>query len=1061
MSFLVALVLLNLMAVPALAQLDTGIIAGTVTDASGAAIPKAPVTITETQTNINYNVVTDAQGDYVSPPLKVGTYSVSVAAQGFKTFTRSGIALNVQDRLRIDAPMEVGGRTEQVVVTGEVPPVQTDTSSLGQVITTQQTQDMPLNGRNYLGMLSLTPGLVGSPVTFASVGSGISFSSNGAHVGMNNFVLDGVDNNSNDNRAYALDVNLDAIAEFKIQTSNYDAEFGRAGGAVVNVVIKSGTNQIHGSAFWFYQNAYLNAQNTFATTRALSTKYNQPGATMGFPIIRNKLFFFGDWEYTVQDTPVLDKSTVPVFGEATGNFSGNIPGVKTIYDPNTINAAGVRQPFPNNTIPMSEISPVGLAYAALYPAANVPGAVTNNYIVEPTGTNQFMQGDGRMDYRMSDADSFFARYSQSGQTTVVAPAMPGLACGCSYRTGNTSEPKMGASVGETHIFTPTTLNQFRAGFNWYYQHVGVPQGGYKPLPGALQIPGVVADPSYQGTPSISLNSYSTMGLATDTPTWLSTAERQIGDTLNLIRGRHAIRLGGEFRWSEFNLFQLNDLRGAFSFTGQYTSQTGASGGNALADLLLGVPLSSYIDTPVYLGDRQHVPSLFIQDDWKFSHNLTFNLGLRYEYYSPVLDVHNHQSNFNYATGQLEVAGQNGVPDALNTMQKTDFAPRVGLAYTPFDKTVIRAAYGIFYTGQEDREGSNQLQYNLPYNYQPTFTGNGVTPAFTLAQGFPTLNPAQAINPNVTSIDWHDKTPYIQDWNATVQRELANGLSLEVAYVGTKGVDLQAATNENQVMIPGPGDVQSRRPYPEYGTFSTLGMKGWSTFHSLQVKVDKHLSHGLYFLSSFTYGKAMQDCNISCGAEDNYNLHLLKQPSSFYRKANWVTSFDYLLPFGKGTSLLNNSRVLDLIVGGWHWSGIFTMYTGSPLTPTMSYDSSNTGASTDLPNRLANGNLTGSNRSIYEWFNLGAFVDDPTYSFGNSGYGIIIGPGLVNLDFGLRKVFSITEQQKLQLRLEAFNALNHPNWGNPNMNIDAGPGSAGAITTVVSNRVIQAGLKYSF
>jgi hypothetical protein len=230
---------------------------------------------------------------------------------------------------------------------------------------------------------------------------------------------------------------------------------------------------------------------------------------------------------------------------------------------------------------------------------------------------------------------------------------------------------------------------------------------------------------------------------------------------------------------------------------------------------------------------------------------------------------------------------------------------------------------------------------------------------------------------------------------------------------------------------------------------------------MQVKVDKHLSHGLYFLSSLTYGRAMQDCNISCGADDNYNLHLLKQPSSFYRKANWVTSFDYQLPFGKGTSLLNNSRALDLIVGGWHWSGIFTMYTGSPLTPTMGYDSSNTGASTDLPNRLANGNLTGSNRSTSEWFNLGAFVDDPTYSFGNSGYGIIIGPGLVNLDFGLRKVFSITEQQKLQLRLEAFNALNHPNWGNPNMNIDAGPGSAAAITTVASNRVIQVGLKYSF
>jgi hypothetical protein len=911
-------------------------------------------------------------------------------------------------------------------------------------------------------MLSLTTGVVGTAVTASAVGSGVSFSANGARVGMNNFVLDGVDNNSNDNRAYALDVNLDAIAEFKIQTNAYDAEFGRGGGAAVNVVIKSGTNQIHGSAFMFYQNAYLNAQSFFATTKALSTKYYQPGGTIGFPIIKNKLFFFADWQFTDQHTPVVDKSTVPVGNEANGDFSGNISGVKTIYDPNTTNAAGVRNPFPNNIIPANEISPIGLAYAQLYPAGNVPGAVKNNYLIEPTGTNQFMQGDGRADYRISDVDSTFARYSQSGQTTVVAPAMPGLACGCSYRTGNTSEPKKGATLGETHIFTSSTLNEFRAGFNWYYQHVGVPQGGYTPLPGNLLIPGVIADPSFQGTPNVGPSSYSTLGLATDTPTWLSTSERQIRDTLNLIRGRHTMRIGGEFRWSQFNLFQLNDLRGGFSFTGQYSSQTGASGGNALADLLLGIPLTSYIDTPVYLGDRQHVPSLFFQDDFKVSHNLTVNLGLRYEYYSPVLDVHNQQSNFDYTTGQLVVAGKNGVPDALSTMKKTDFAPRVGLAYNPFNKTVFRAAYGIFYTGQEDREGGNQLQYNLPYNYQPTFTGNGLTPALTLAQGFPTLNPNQAINPNVTSIDWHIKTPYIQDWNATVQRALAGGLSLEVAYVGTKGVDLQASNDENQVMIPGPGVVQTRRPYPLFGSFSTLGMKGWSTFHSLQVKADKHLSHGLYFLSSFTFGKAMQDCNIGCGADDSYNLHLLKQPSSFYRKAIWVTSFDYLLPFGKGTSLLANNRALDLIVGGWHWSGIFTMYTGSPLTPTMSYDSSNTGTGgSTLPNRLANGNLSGSQRSLNQWFNVGAFIDDPTYSFGNSGYGIIVGPGAINLDFGLRKVFHITERQLLQLRLEVFNAPNHPNFGNPSMNIDAGPGAAGAITTVGANRVTQIGLKYSF
>ena len=336
----------------------------------------------------------------------------------------------------------------------------------------------------------------------------------------------------------------------------------------------------------------MNAQSFFAVTKALSTKYNQPGATLGFPIIKNKLFFFGDWQLTDQHTPTADRSSVPVDGEAIGNFSGGIPGVNTIYDPNTLNpGTGLRQPFPNNIIPMSEISPLGLAYAALYPQPNVPGAVRNNYLTEPTILSSTMQGDGRADYRMSEADSIFARYTQSGETTFTPPKMPGLACGCSYRSGNTFYDSKAASVGETHIFTPTTLNEFRAGFSWYYTHVGVPQSGFTAVPSNLAIPGIVGDPSDQGLANMSPSGgYSALGLATFTPTWLSTSEREIRDTLNLVRGRHTIRLGGEFRWSQFNLFQLNDPRGSFTFTGQYTSQDGSGIGNGLADMLLGIPL---------------------------------------------------------------------------------------------------------------------------------------------------------------------------------------------------------------------------------------------------------------------------------------------------------------------------------------------------------------------------------------------------------------------------------------------------------------------------------------
>ena len=1065
-TLLTTLVLGSLMALPALAQLDTGIIEGTVKDASGAAIPNAPVTITETQTNLVYNATTSAQGNYVSPPLHVGIYTVSVGAPGFKTYTRSGLTLQVQDRLRVDAAMEVGGRSEQVIVTGELPIVQTDTSALGQVITAQEAQDLPLNGRNYTSMLDLTAGVVYTSVTFSAVGGSIGFSVNGNRIGVNNFVLDGVDNNSNDNRSNALEVTLDAIEEFKIQTSGYDAEFGRASGAAVNAVIKSGTNQYHGSAWMFYQNAYLNAESFFATARPLDSKYYQPGATFGFPVIKNKLFFFSDWQFTDLHSPSANKESVPVLNEAQGAFPLTIPSVKQIFDPNTtvVNAAGTatRTPFPNNTIPASEISPKGQAYANLYPVANVAyPAVTNNYITNGTVINQFMQGDGRADYRISDIDSMFARYSQSGQTTVTPQSLPGLACGCGYRTGNVVEPKKGASVGETHIFNPTTLNEFRVGFNWYYQHVGVPIGGYTPLPAALVIPGVITDPSYEGTPSISVSSYSTMGLGTDTPTTLSTSERQIRDTLNMVRGRHTIRIGGEMRWSQFNLFQINDLRSSMSFTGQFTSATGGSGtGNGLADLLLGIPLSGYTDTPAYVNDRQHVPALFIQDDFKFSHNLTFNLGLRYEYYSPVVDYHNQESSFNYSTGQLFTAGVNGQGKYLYHTQKDNFAPRIGLAYTPFSKTVIRAAYGIFYEGQQDKEGSNQLQYNLPFFYQPTFTGTGIAPApnglggvITIDNGFPANSVANAINPNVTSQDYYSKTPYAQEWNLTIQRALFSGLSLEVAYVGMESNHLDDSTNQNQVVTPGPGTVQTRRPYPQYGSFQAAENRAWADYNSLQIKVDKHLSHGLYFLSSLTYGRGLTNDATPVYA---YNLRLTKQLESFSVAKTWVSSFNYLLPFGKGTPMLNTSnKIVNGFVGGWNLTGIFVMQGGLPFSVSQNVEASNTGAGSSPPNRLANGSLSGSARGLHNWFNLAAFADAPQYGFGNSGADILWGPGLINLDFTLRKVFAITERFSLQLRMDAFNAPNHPNFGNPNANIDSGVGSAGVITSAQGNNRVSA------
>jgi hypothetical protein len=680
-----------------------------------------------------------------------------------------------------------------------------------------------------------------------------------------------------------------------------------------------------------------------------------------------------------------------------------------------------------------------------------------------------MQGDGRMDYRISESDQIFGRYTQVGSTRFSPPKMPGLACGCGYSAGNTfSYSKLG-SLGETHIFTPTTLNEFRIGFNWNYNHDGVPQGGYPPVPSNLAIPGVVGDSSLQGISYMSVSGgYSSLGLATYTPTWASSSERQIRDTLNLIRGRHTIRIGGEYRWTQFNLFQLSYPRGYMQFSGQYTGRTGGSTGNGLADMLVGIPVYSAIDSYLYLGNREPVPSLFVQDDFKVSSKLTLNLGLRWEYYTPIVDVHDHQANFDFSTGNLRVAGQNGNSRALATAQKTNFSPRVGFAYTPIAQTVIRGAYGIFYSAQEVRTGDPlQIEYNLPFYYQPAFQGDGQTPAFTLAKGFPPLNPAQAVNPGATSLDSHVKTPYYQEWNLAVQRALPGRTVLEVAYAGSKGVHLQMLTDQNQDRVPGPGDPQERRPYPFYSGFASIQMRGNSSFNSLQFKLEKRLSHGLYFLSAYTFSRGIDDgVPICCNQpwpDDSYNLKNLKGLADYQQKDRWVTSFDYLLPFGKGTSILNNNKIADLVVGGWHWTGIFTVTTGFPFTPQMGYDSSNTGTQGfTLPDRLGNGNLPSGQRNINNWFDLNAFADAADYKYGNSGYNVLIGPGLINLDFGLRKIFNISERQKLQLRLELFNALNHPNFGLPDSNIDDGPGSAGVITSLTgSNRVTQIGLTYRF
>jgi outer membrane receptor protein involved in Fe transport len=1059
---------LFLAAVAAYSQVDTGTITGTISDSQGARVGSATITFLEIATGISATTQTQSSGEYASPPLRPGDYKVTAEAQGFRTESRTGLTLRVQDRLRIDFTMSPGGVSEKVEVTSEASAIQSETSSLGQVITSRQITELPLNGRDYTQLATLSTGVVRTSSGTngnsggSSTGGQNSFVANGTRGTLNNFLLDGIDNNSNDNGGLVLRTNVDAIQEFKLQTNGYSAEFGRSGGAVVNAIVKSGTNNFHGGVFEFFRNAALDARDYFEdpTQKKASFKQNQFGGTFGGPVIQNKLFVFGDYQATRIRNPLIWISKVPTLLERTGDFSA--AGEPTIFDPST------GQPFPGNVIPAGSIDPISQAFMNLYPAPNTSGS--NNFIISPNESDTIDQGDGRIDYVPSEKDRVFLRYSQSGRTDLRPAPLPGLANGGDSSTGIGYEDTQGASLGYTRTISTRAVNEIRIGFNHVHIRRGLPVGGTVLPPPELQVPGVPNDSRVNGLTLFSPSGgYRRVGDPRFAPTLLGSQERQITDVFTLIRGEHTIKVGGEIRWSQFNISQEAAPRGQFLFSGQFTQDSSGNGGSSLADMLLGLPITARISTVIGLHNRQHVPALFVQDDWKVTPRLTLNLGLRYDYFSPTTEKDNRQANFDYATGTIVVAGQSGASESLVKADKANFAPRVGFAWTPTSSgnTVIRGAYGIFFSGQEIRTAAPlQLAYNLPFFYEPTFISDGVTPVVTVSQGFPTLNPSQAIDPGVTSVDARLHTPYYQTWNLAVQRSLPAGISLEVAYAGSKGTHLQGVVDPNQDPVPGPGDVQARRPFPQFGGFTAITNIASSNYNSLQVKAEKRATHGLYLLSAFTYSKAINDLpEICCAApfaQNSYDLAAERGRADFDQTLRWVLSFDYELPFGKPGSRFSNGAT-DAILGGWHLGGIYTLASGFPFSPYLGFDPSNTGTQGIVrPNQLRDGNLPRSQRGPTNWFDINAFAAPSGFAFGNAGRNVLIGPGQNVFDWSLRKEFVLTERQRLEFRAEFFNALNHPNFAQPDNFIDDGPGSAGVITSLaIPMRQIQFGLKYSF
>jgi hypothetical protein len=511
-----------------------------------------------------------------------------------------------------------------------------------------------------------------------------------------------------------------------------------------------------------------------------------------------------------------------------------------------------------------------------------------------------------------------------------------------------------------------------------------------------------------------------------------------------------------------------------SYSGQYTAVDPGNqmnSGNSIADMLLGLPVTSVISTVTFFHNRQHTYGAFVEDSYKVLPNLTMDLGLRYDYATPVYDANGRASNFDYTKGVIVPAGTAGYPKNLANTDKADFAPRIGFSYSPIQSRpfVIRAGYGRFFTFQEIRTGDPlQLAYNLPFFFEPTFQSDGLTPPqVTLATGFPPLNPIDAPFAGVTSQDWNPHTAVYDMWNLNLEYQLPGQIVISPAYVGTKGTHLQVLLDRNQVPFPSANFDQNNRPYPQFGPFTGITNRGNSTYHAFQLKAEKRTSHGLYFLSAYTFSKSINDqpeiCCNSPWPQNSYNLAAEKGLSDFDNRNRWVTSFDYELPIGKGKNFLNQGGVVDKIVGGWHIGGILTFRSGFPFSPAIGFDPSNTGTQGLLrSNQIGSGHLSNPGPNL--WFNINDFPvpNCPAGCFGNARKNVLEGPGEKGADLSARKFFTLTEQTRLEFRAEFFNAFNHAVFVQPDNFIDDGPGSAGVITdTVIPQRQIQFALKLSF
>jgi hypothetical protein len=1047
MAALAALILVHAL-VAQTTTVGSGAVVGTIRDASAAVVPEVRITCENTATGAVRSTLTDANGSFTLTNLPIGFYTLRAQKAGFKTGVQDPFELQVDQRIRMDLVLQVGDVTETISVQAAAPLLETDTATIGSVVSHRRMIELPLNGRNFLALLAIVPG--SNPgragIRQATNSGGFTASVNGQREASNNLTVDGIDSNDPINNYMVVRPNIEAIAEFKVQTGLSDAEFGRNGGAQINVVTRSGGNEFHGVLFEYLRNDKVDARNFFSLLpETPPLKQNQYGGVLGGRIVRDKTFFFVDYQGTKIRRGLSRVTRVPEESLRGGNFAGQ----PALRDP-----ANGNQPFPNNRIPAERMDPVAQKILSFVPLPNNPADAARNWNVDLSSTNNVHQYGARVDHRIGASDSLFVRFSGADDDSRLPGFFntPAIGNASLFAAGvDIFQPYRLVSLSETHIFSPRVLNEVRLGYsrsiiNRFHLNYGVDYAAQ------LGIQGAISSPLSSGFPNVGITGFAALGNGSFLPNLHVSETRQITDNVAVNKGRHSVKLGADLRWQRMDGLFPSDLRGAFNFDGSFT-------GNAVADFLLG-----YVRSVSVTRQDDHVRlrypnySLYAQDTWTALPSLTLTLGLRYEYIGTPYEIYDRISTFDLSTGTIVPAGTAGWPRSLRETDKDNFAPRFGLAWRPFgnNRTVIRAGYGIFFNIDSINPQANRGQ-NPPFSFTNSLIANPPNSTLSFATGLTGIS--APLTPSVTFQDRDFRDGYVQHFMFGIQREVVKGTVVEGSYVGTKGTKLGRYGNPNQPP-PGPGAIQPRRPFPSFSNISRYMSSSNSSFHSFQGRFEKQTTRGLTFLAAYTYGKAISDAEeVFEGAYDSRNLRLQRSLAGFDVRQRFVFSGSYEFPFGSGRSFLTGVQGLTRhLVEGWQILTMTALQSGNPFTVGIAGDISNTGTG-NRPDRIAKGTV--ESPTIDRWFDASAFRPHQAFTIGNAGRNILIGPGMYNVDFSVFKNFGISERMRLQFRTEFFNLFNTAQFSNPASNISV-PSTVGKISsTRVPERQIQFALRLEF